>query len=115
MLLHAADHVRQGLEVLPPDVRINGAVLLIVTLAALPVTLRGRAMAPRVATALGVLVVAAVTSGHLAPWGAYSYPEVGVDAVSWAAMLIEVAAAAALAVVGLIRMRGPRVPAHRAR
>lgn len=105
MLLHGLDHVRQGLATLPLQVRVGGAVLAFAAAAVLPFTLRNRPRAPRFAAFLGLLVAAAVINGHLTPWGAYSYPEVGVDAVSWIAMLSEVAAALVLAGVAVGRLR----------
>lgn len=105
MLLHGLDHVRQGLAALPLQVRVGGAALAFAATAVLPFTLRGRPRAPRLAAFLGMLVAAAVINGHLTPWGAYSYPEVGVDVLSWVAMLSEVAAAVVLAGVAFTQLR----------
>ena len=59
---------------------------------------------------VGLWVAAGVTASHVAPhWSAfsYSYPQVGVDALSWAAAMLEVAAALVLAGVGVRELRVP--------
>lgn len=105
MLFHGVDHVRQGLDTLPPQVRSTGILLGILALAALPLTLRGHRRAPVAAAGVGFFIAALVVSGHIAPWGAFSYPEVGVDALSWAAMLSEVGAAVTLGAMGVALIR----------
>jgi hypothetical protein len=118
MVLHGADHVRQGTGDLAPEVFWGGMVLGVLALSSLPFTLRRRPRAPMVAAAVGLGTVLAVSASHLAPhWSAASdpYPGQGLDAWSWAAMLSEVAAALAFGVLGLLRSgraapRSPRTP-----
>jgi len=57
-----------------------------------------------VCSGVGVSGALGIGAAHLAPhWSALSnpYPEIGADALSWAVMLAEIAAACALAAVGM--------------
>jgi hypothetical protein len=118
MVLHGADHVRQGTGNLTPEVFWGGMVLGVLALSSLPFTLRRHPRAPLVAAVVGLWTVVAVSASHLAPhWSAASdpYPGQGLDAWSWAAMLSEVAAALAFGVLGAVRAgraapRSPRTP-----
>jgi hypothetical protein len=111
-VLHSLDHVRQGVDRLATEVVAGGALLSIAALLALVLALRRDPRAPAVWAATGAAGVLGVAASHLAPhWSALSdpYPGLGLDALSWADMLAEVAAALALAVAGA------REPAPRAR
>jgi multisubunit Na+/H+ antiporter MnhB subunit len=114
MILHAADHLRQGIGDLTPEVLWGGVALGAVVLATLPLTLRRHPRAPLAAAVVGLGTAAAVSASHLAPhWSAFSdpYPDLSVDAWSWGAMLAEIVAALAFAVVGLGAFRRVAQPA----
>jgi hypothetical protein len=117
MSLHAADHIRQGVGELAPEVFWGGVALFVVAIATLPLTLRDSPRAPVAATFVGFWVAFGVIASHVLPhWSAFSdsYPQIGVDGWSWAAAMIEVAVAF---VFGLLGMRAllqrPREPATR--
>ena len=117
-LLHGIDHQRQGIERLTTEVKVGGVVLTLLAVYALVLVRRRSGSAPLVATLVGFYAAIGVAAAHIAPhWSALSdsYPDLGVDAIAWAVMLLEVATALALGVVGLatLRERGRGEPAMR--
>lgn len=103
-VLHTLDHLRQGLGGLTPEILTAGTLLTLAAIAVLALALRGDPRAAVVGCGVGVSGALGIAAAHLAPhWGALSnpYPEIGADALSWAVMLAEIAAAFALAVVGM--------------
>lgn len=114
-VLHGIDHERQGTARLTPEVFYGGALLTIAAFVTLWLVLRRSPRAPLVAAVVGLAAGFGVTAAHVLPhWSAFSdsYPELGVDAFSWAVMLLEVAAGFALGVVGTREVR--RAAPHRA-
>jgi hypothetical protein len=102
-ILHTLDHVRQGVDRLTVEVVSGGTLLSIAALLALGLALRRDPRAPVVCASVGVAGALGVAASHLAPhWSALSdpYPGLGVDALSWAVMLAEIAAALVLARAG---------------
>jgi hypothetical protein len=115
-LAHTLDHLRQGTSELATEVLAGGTVLSILAIATLVFVLRGDRRAPLIATVVGLWSAAGVTASHIAPhWSAFSdsYPQIHADALSWVVMLAEVAAAAALGLVGLSELRAGRPAAAR--
>ena len=106
--LHGADHIRQGLGRLTPEVIVGGQGLLLLALIPFVLTLRHHRMAPLVAALIGSWTFIAVTASHLAPhWSAFSdrYFDHDLDALSWALMLSVIATAAILAALGIAVVR----------
>jgi hypothetical protein len=106
-LLHGADHLRQGLAGVDVAVKVGGALL---TVAAIEVFRRRRdARAPVLATVVGFTAAILVAASHVAPhWSMLSdsyVDDVHPDPLSWAVMLLEVAAASLLGVVGALALR----------
>ena len=102
-ILHSADHVRTGLDRLTPEIMGAGTVLTIAAVVALVLALREDPRAPIVCTAVGVSGALGVAAAHIAPhWSALSdpYPDLGLDLLSWAVMLAEIAAGVVLTVAG---------------
>jgi hypothetical protein len=102
-ILHTLDHLRQGLDGLTPEILTAGTLLSIAAVFALVLALRGDAPAPVVCAGVGLAGALGVAAAHLAPhWSAFSdpYPDLGLDALSWAVMLAEIAAGVVLAVAG---------------
>ena len=109
-LAHTLDHLRQGVGDLTTEILAGGAVLSLLALATLVLVLRGDRRAPLVAAVVGLSSAVGVIASHIAPhWSAFSdsYPEIDADALSWIVMLAEVAAAAALGLVGLRALQEP--------
>jgi hypothetical protein len=112
-LLHTADHLRRGLDVLSPEVFWAGNVTGVVAMAAIALALGGHRLAPLVAVAHGFSQALGVSAVHLLPsWGAFSdsLPDGGADVLSWAAVLVEIAAAFAFGAAGayILRRRAGR-------
>ena len=108
IVLHGADHIRQGTGSLTPEVVWGGAVLAAVGFATLPFTLRGDPRAAPFAAIVGLYTAVAVSASHLAPhWSAFSdsYPEIHADATSWVVVLLEIAGALLLAAVAVRELR----------
>ena len=108
VLLHAGDHLRQGLDRLTPEVFWGGLLLAIIGLGTLPVTLWQHPRAPLIAAVVGLFTALAVASSHLAPyWSVFSdpYSRLSVDAFSWAVMLAEILTAVSFGLLGLHYMR----------
>jgi hypothetical protein len=115
-LTHTLDHLRQGTSQLATEVVAGGAVLSILAIATLVFVLRGDRRAPLIATVVGLWSAAGVAASHIAPhWSAFSdsYPQIHADALSWVVMLAEVAAGAALGLVGLRELGAGRPAAAR--
>ena len=108
-LLHGVDHIRQHLAGVNAAVGIGGAMLTAAAVAAVIVALREDPRTPFVATVVGFTSAILVAQAHLAPhWSVFSdsyVDDVHVDGLSWAVVLLEIAAAAILGAVGLYRMR----------
>jgi hypothetical protein len=102
-IVHTLDHVRQGADRLAAEVWAGGTLLTIAAVLALALALRRDQRAPVVCTAVGLAGALGVAASHLAPhWSALSdpYSGLGLDVLSWAVMLAEIAAALVLAVAG---------------
>ena len=112
-VVHTADHFRRGLDVLTPEVLWAGNVAGVVAVAAIVLALVGYRLAPLVAVATGFFLALGVAAVHLLPpWSAFSdsLPNGDVDALSWAAVLIEIAGALAFGAAGayVLRRGAPR-------
>jgi hypothetical protein len=102
-IAHTLDHLRQGIDRLAAEVLAGGTLLTIAAVLALVLASRRDPRAPVVCTGVGLAGALGVAASHLAPhWSALSdpYSGLGVDALSWAVMLAEIAAALVLAVAG---------------
>ena len=117
-VLHTADHIRRGSDVLTTTSRVLGASLTILAFVAVAFVLTRHRLAPFVAVAVAVPHAFWIIAGHLVPrWNSFSdtFPGAtvgsGVTAVSWATALLELAGALAVGAVGarvLTRGRGER-------
>ena len=112
-LLHTADHVRQGLGGLSAMILVGGSSLTILAIVVMVMVLRGYPRAPAFAVVVGLSGAVGIAASHLAPhWSSLSdpYPDLSVDALSWAVMCAEIAAALLLAIVALRQLA--RQPQH---
>jgi hypothetical protein len=112
-LLHTADHFRQGLGGLTSAILVAGTTLTVLAIVVMVMALRGHPRAPAFCAVVGLSGAVGVAASHLAPhWSTLSdpYPDLSVDALSWAVMLAEIAAALVLAVVALRQLA--RQPEH---
>jgi hypothetical protein len=112
-LLHTADHIRQGLGGLNPAILVGGTTLTVLAIVVMVMALRDHPRAPAYAAVVGLSGAVGIAASHLAPhWSSLSdpYPDLSVDALSWAVMLAEIAAALGLAIVALRELA--RQPQH---
>jgi hypothetical protein len=115
-LLHTADHLRQGVGGLSTEILAAGTALTLLAIVVLVLALRGHRHAPIFAAVVGASGMVGILASHVAPhWSALSdpYPQIDADALSWMVMLLEVGAAAWLAVNGLRALRRSRAPTPR--
>jgi hypothetical protein len=116
-LLHSADHQRQGIGGLSWEILAGGSAITVAAIASLVLAWRGDGRAPIFGAVLGLSAAAGIAASHLAPhWGAFSdsYPQIHADAISWVVVLIEIAAAVALATVAVRDLRRASSAAPRA-
>ncbi len=107
-VLHTLDHIRQGLGGLTPEIFVGGTALSVLAVVVMVMALRHHPRAPAYCAGVGLSGAVGVAASHLAPhWSALSdpYPDLSVDALSWAVMLFEIAAALTLGLVALRELR----------
>jgi hypothetical protein len=113
-VLHTLDHQRQGTERLTTEIYVGGTVISILAIVTLVMALRRNPQAPLVATVVGFWTAGGVIASHILPhWSAFSdpYPDLNVDVLSWAIVLLEIGSALALGVIGARELRRrPRRP-----
>ena len=107
LLLHGADHLRRGMDVVPHAVMIGGNIQLLFAAITVVLVFTGRRAAPYFAVGVGLLSAIGFTAAHLLPhWGFFSDSFVNAPAwarvtwFSWLTAIIEIAADLALAIVG---------------
>ena len=112
-LLHTADHIRQGLGGLSATVLAGGTMLTLLAVVVAAMALREHPRAAPYAAVVGFSGAVGIAASHLAPhWSSLSdpYPDLSVDALSWAVMFAEIAAALVLGIVALRELA--RQPQH---
>ena len=111
LAVHTADHVHRGLRAVTGEVFWAGNLSTALGLVMVVLIFMRHRLAPLAATWIALPLAVGVASVHLLPhWGVLSDPfpgggPNGVTAVSWIAVVTEIAGAAALAVIGIAMMR----------
>ena len=115
LLVHGADHLRRGMDVVTPEVFWLGNVQLVLSLVTLVLVFRGHRWAPAFAVGVGFASAVGFSAAHLLPhWSAFSdsftgaHHASGVTAFSWFAACFEIGAGLALGVTGLRALRTRR-------
>ena len=108
LVVHGADHVRRGYDVVTTVVRGAGATQAALGALTVFLVFRRHRYAPAMAVIVGFASAAGFTAAHLLPhWSAFSDSFTGndvgpnVNAFSWFAALFEIAADLALGAAGL--------------
>ena len=117
-VVHNLDHARRGLGRRPPGSCGPARVVAMVAAATLTLVLTSHRLAADAATVAGASIAIGVSATHLLPsWGALSdsLPDGSVDALTWLAVLAEVAGAVALAAAGFVVLRRHRYQLPRRR
>ncbi len=108
-LLHGADHMRQHLAGVDTEVLVGGALLTVSAAAVFVAAQRRSQRAPLLAALVGFATAVLVAASHVAPhWSALSdsyVDDIHPDVLSWAVMVLEIAAGCVLGIVGLRRLR----------
>jgi hypothetical protein len=107
-VLHTLDHFRQGVGGLSPTILMGGTTLSLLAIVVMVMALQHHPRAAAFAAVVGLAGAVGIAASHLAPhWSSLSdpYPDISVDALSWAVMLLEIAAALVLAVVAIRELR----------
>ena len=108
LLLHTADHLRRGTDVVTRHVLWAGTVGIAASLVVLVLVFTRHRQAPLAAALLGLGMAVGVTAAHLLPrWSAFSdsLPDGDVHLVTWIAVVVEIAGAALLGAAGLAALR----------
>jgi hypothetical protein len=108
LVVHGADHLRRGIDVVTDVVRGAGATQAVLVALTVVLVFRRHRLAPLVAVIVGLISAVGFGASHLLPqWSAFSDPFTGtavapgVTAFSWFAAAFEIAAGLAFAVAGL--------------
>jgi hypothetical protein len=118
--LHAADHLRRGMDVIPHAVMVAGMVQISAATIVVFLVVKGHRWVPHAAVAIGLVSAVGFTAAHLLPtWGPFSDsfinapPAARVTWFSWVTAVVEIAADLVFAVVALAVLSARRaMPAH---
>lgn len=102
-VLHNADHFRRGLDVVTPYVLWGGVALGAVAIGSIVLVAIDHAYAPPAAVVAGVALGLGAAVSHLLPtWSVFSDPlwSNGADALTWAAVVLEVGMSLVFAFLG---------------
>jgi hypothetical protein len=113
--LHAADHLRRGMDVVPPAVMVAGMVQIVLAAGTVWLVFSGSRWAPHAAILIGFLSAVGFTAAHLLPtWGFFSDsfinapPSARVTWFSWASACCEIFADIVFGLVGVAVLRARR-------
>jgi hypothetical protein len=106
--LHTADHLRRGMDVVPPAVMIAGMIQGVAAAITVALVFLGNRWAPHSAILVGFASAVGFSAAHLLPtWGAFSdsfidaAPAAGVTWFSWITAIVEILADLLLAGAGV--------------
>src|SRR4051794_37534818 len=112
LLVHGADHLRRGMDVVTAEVFWLGTLQLVLSAVTLVLIFRGHRLAPAFAVGVGFASATGFSASHLLPhWSAFSDAFTGahhapdVTAFSWLAAIFEIGAGLVLGVAGLRALR----------
>jgi len=116
LVIHGADHLRRGMDVITPEVLWLGNLQLVLSAVTIVLVFRGHRWAPGFAIAVGFASAIGFTAAHLLPhWSAFSdsftggHHAPGVSTYSWFAACTEIAAGLLLGVAGVVAARRAHV------
>ena len=112
LLLHGADHMRRGMNVVPPAVMVGGTLQLLLAAVTIVLVFRRNRWAPLAAVGIGYAGAVGFTAAHLLPkWGFFSDsfinapPWARVTAFSWVTAILEIAANLIFGTIGLVLLK----------
>jgi hypothetical protein len=108
LTVHTADHLRRGMDVVPPAVMTAGMIQGVAAAITVVLVFRGSRWAPHAAILVGFASAVGFTAAHLLPtWGAFSdsfinaAPAAGVTWFSWVTAIAEILADLVFGAVGV--------------
>src|SRR5689334_742692 len=107
LALHTADHMRRGLDAITPQVLWAGNVSTAIGITTVVLVIVGNRYGPLLAALTGIPIAVGVAVVHLVPkWSALSDSfegahNTGVTAFSWFVVLVEIAGALAMGIIGI--------------
>ena len=110
---HTADHFRRGIDAITPEVFWSGIAATVLAAVAIGLALAANRYAAPVSAFVGLTQAIGIAAVHLLPrWSAFSdaFPGGNVDLVSWVAAVLEIVAAGALGVAGVVALQRSRGP-----
>ena len=112
VLVHGADHLRRGTDVVTTQVLSAGTIQFVLAVIAVGLVFRGHRLAPAAAIAVGFPSAIGFAAAHLLPeWGAFSDSFTGADvapgvnALSWVTAVLEIGADLAFGAAGVVVLR----------
>lgn len=112
VVLHGTDHLRRGMDVIPPAVMVGGVVQIVFAAATVILVFAGSRWAPHAAVVVGFVSAMGFTAAHLLPtWGFFSDsfinapPAARVTSFSWVTAITEIIADLLFAIVGVALLR----------
>jgi hypothetical protein len=112
--LHAADHLRRGMDILPPAVMVAGMVQIALAAAVVALVFLGNRWAPQSAVIIGFVSAFGFTVAHLLPcWDFFSDsfinapPSANVTWFSWVTAICEIVADVLFGIAGIAVLRSP--------
>jgi hypothetical protein len=118
LLLHGADHLRRGMNVIRPAVMIGGTLQLILAVVTIALVIARNRWAPYAAVAIGFVSAVGFIAAHLLPtWGFFSDSFINAPAwarvttFSWVTAIVEIVADLVFGTVGLLVLKARRVDA----
>jgi hypothetical protein len=113
--LHTVDHLRRGMDIVPPAVMAAGMVQLVLAVATIGLVFVGNRWAPHATIVVGFASAIGFTAAHLLPtWGFFSDsfinapPSARVTWFSWVSAIAEIVADVIFGVVGVLVLRARR-------
>lgn len=112
--LHGVDHLRRGMDILPPAVMVAGTVQMALAAAVVVLVFLGNRWAPHAAVIIGFVSAFGFTVAHLLPsWGFFSdsfinaAPSANVTWFSWVTAICEIATDVLFGLAGIAVLRSP--------
>jgi hypothetical protein len=117
LTLHTADHLRRGMDVVPPAVMIAGMIQGVAAAITVVLVFRDSRWAPHAAILVGFASAVGFSAAHLLPtWGAFSdsfidaAPAAGVTWFSWVTAILEILADALFGGAGVAVLAARSTP-----
>ena len=108
LLVHGADHLDRGVDVVTTLVLTAGSIQIVLGVVAVALVFTRHPAAPRFAALVGFASAIGFTMAHLLPeWSAFSdsLVEGQVDALTWVAVIAEIAGAVLMSAAGAVAIR----------